>query len=860
MAEPDLAQVNDGYDAYYAQRLWQLLPAVYRTADTDSLDSPGPLHELLDRIGVQLAVVRRSIDRLWADQSIETCDDWVIPYIGDLLGTNLVDKLDPRRQRLDVANTIHFRRRKGTLEVLEELALDVTGWPAHVVEGFRRLARTRHGLDPMVGPAGFPHANPADVATLLRTEGLTGLLTNGPAGGFADLRSRHGALLADTAFDEDFHTADFRVGRGALGHFGIPKLLVFLWRLTSFAVTGSTPVAVTGCTNQFVFDPTGRQIQLFLPQPTVPDDFAATWTSAKEWQVPGPLTSSLETAITDDGTSPPPPVRPPYPNADAVPVRYALNDGAELGSIWPELGRFETKVAPPVSFTVNYNYGFASMVGAGPYDRDLLGDRPAEVGTETIVTGGTGLSAALADLSSMGAGTAGTVTIGDSLTYERAADLVTYEQVAAVGSGTEPITSVLVRAAPATRPVIRAPISNNPKSDNLIWVYTGGAEGDLVLDGLTVSGYDIVLRGSFETVRITACTIDPGTAAARSPGQPPLAVAVDGATLAPGRIFIEADPAAPADEPGSIATLMIDHSIIGPVRTRFGGSVETLTISDSIVQGLPATTGSAYTAADIFDPVLLASGLLANDPLAQKLTAAMPAAAVTALQSYAEGSLASKESGLSQPVLDALNALVAGPSLYDPASFATVNLSAAVLALAQNAGALDPTALAELNRGLLDEAFPVALGVAAIAVADAAATLNRVTVLGRTAAHRLSASDTILRDFTAVDDTQDGCVRLSAYASGSAIPRQYLSAAIPAGAPIFTSDAYGHPGYGQLLETADHSIVDGTADASISAGADNSSEMGAFCADGNPVKEQGLLIKYAEYMPLGLTPVIVHVT
>ncbi len=144
MTEP--AQVNDGYDTYYAERLWQLLPAVYRTSDSDSLDVPGPLRELLDRIGSQLAVVRRSIDRLWADQSIETCDDWVIPYVGDLLGTNLVDKLDPRGQRLDVANTIHFRRRKGTVEVLEELALDVTGWPAHIVEGFRRLARTRHNM------------------------------------------------------------------------------------------------------------------------------------------------------------------------------------------------------------------------------------------------------------------------------------------------------------------------------------------------------------------------------------------------------------------------------------------------------------------------------------------------------------------------------------------------------------------------------------------------------------------------------------------------------------------------------------------------------------------------------------------
>ena len=73
---------------------------------------------------------------------------------------------------------------------------------------------------------------------MLRTEGLTGLLTGGPAGGFADLRSSHGAALAGTAFDESFHMADVRAGRGALGHFGIAELLVFLWRLTSFPVVG----------------------------------------------------------------------------------------------------------------------------------------------------------------------------------------------------------------------------------------------------------------------------------------------------------------------------------------------------------------------------------------------------------------------------------------------------------------------------------------------------------------------------------------------------------------------------------------------------------------------------------------------
>jgi hypothetical protein len=168
--------------------------------------------------------------------------------------------------------------------------------------------------------------------------------------------------------------------------------------------------------------------------------------------------------------------------------------------------------------------------------------------------------------------------------------------------------------------------------------------------------------------------------------------------------------------------------------------------------------------------------------------------------------------------------------------------------------------LTVLNRALLDESFPVALGVAALAVADATTQLTRVTVLGRTAAHRLEASDSILGDFTAVDDIQDGGVRYSAYASGSVLPRQYASAAIPPGAPIFTSSSYGDPGYAQLLETADAAITGGADGASISSGAANSSEMGAFSADLNPLREQGLLTKYAEYMPLGLTPVIIHVT
>ena len=147
--------INDGYAQWYAARLWQLLPAVYRTMDAGPTPgAPGPLQELVNRIGAQAAVVRRSIDRMGENQSIETCDDWVIPYIGDLVATRLVSCLDAAAQRIDVAKTIYYRRRAGTVGLLEELAADIASHDARVVEFFRRMGRTRHQFDP---PAELQH-------------------------------------------------------------------------------------------------------------------------------------------------------------------------------------------------------------------------------------------------------------------------------------------------------------------------------------------------------------------------------------------------------------------------------------------------------------------------------------------------------------------------------------------------------------------------------------------------------------------------------------------------------------------------------------------------------------------------------
>ena len=135
-------------------------------------------------------------------------------------------------------------------------------------------------------------------------EGLVGALTNTQMGGWADLRNVYGAALVDRelssavplagyphmAFDEFFHTADFRRGVGQVGWHNIPRLGVFLWRLESFGVDLTMPVASTTCPGQFTFDPNGRQIPLFAVSSR---NYGNNWTSPAEWQLPTPITRPL---------------------------------------------------------------------------------------------------------------------------------------------------------------------------------------------------------------------------------------------------------------------------------------------------------------------------------------------------------------------------------------------------------------------------------------------------------------------------------------------------------------------------------------------------------------------------------------
>lgn len=273
--------VRDDYPQYFSEKLWHWLPAIYR--ELDETEGGDTLRAFLRALAKQAAFLKRNQDRVWDDGFVELASDWAVPYIGDMVATRLVSALNLRARRVDVAKTIYYRRRKGTLLVLEQLISDMTGWDGKVVEEFRRLARAHHGLD------GMPR---------------TGRLTKTPEGGLADLRSVRGALLRGDPFDEFHYTPDVRRPQGRVGRRGIQKLSFHEYRHHPVQFTGVLPRRLknfAGPRDGFTFDPSGRDVALFSTDQSHPSGLRVAdaqgdwsdWRSADEWQLPRPITCRL---------------------------------------------------------------------------------------------------------------------------------------------------------------------------------------------------------------------------------------------------------------------------------------------------------------------------------------------------------------------------------------------------------------------------------------------------------------------------------------------------------------------------------------------------------------------------------------
>src|SRR5271155_2871369 len=73
----------------------------------------GPLASLMAIFEEQVLALRENLDQLYDDHFIETCADWVAPYVGDLIGYQALHGVTPAiaSPRAEVAHTISYRRR-----------------------------------------------------------------------------------------------------------------------------------------------------------------------------------------------------------------------------------------------------------------------------------------------------------------------------------------------------------------------------------------------------------------------------------------------------------------------------------------------------------------------------------------------------------------------------------------------------------------------------------------------------------------------------------------------------------------------------------------------------------------------------
>lgn len=477
--------------------LYELLPAIYRIRDAEQGE---PLKALLRVIGEQVTLVEEDIARLYDNAFIETCEDWVVPYIAELVGYQPVHEagepgdvgteqgaarnkiLIPRRE---VANTIRYRRRKGTLALLELLANDIAGWPARAVEFYKLLGWTQ----------ALNHVH------LER-------------GGTVDLRNGNQLGLLDSPFDQLAHTVDVRRINSQLsvGRHNIPSVGVFVWRLKSYTVT-QTPACCVEAEGPhcFTFSVLGNDAPLFVkPEPETDPTHIAN-----EFNLPVPIRRSalaehrnrlygesnsfyIWTGVKRGKTV----VLEPVPSHKIIPAdlsgwQYLPRRGKV--AVDPVLGRiaFPAQQAPKNGVWVSYCYGFSADIGGGEYDRSL--SQPATYELYRVSQAGPldTLAKALKQWGEMKPVHA-VIEIDDSRVYVEPIHIE-------FADGQE---SLQLRAANGKRPVIRLLDWQTNQPDAL--TVMGKAGERFVLDGLMVTGRGMQLSGDLKQMIIRHATLVPG--------------------------------------------------------------------------------------------------------------------------------------------------------------------------------------------------------------------------------------------------------------------------------------------------------------------------------------------------------------
>ena len=367
LKDAQLAQLSPADSAQLRALL--AMPTPLSAANQQQLDlltakARGPLQSLLMLVAEQLAVVAADLDQLYEDQFIETCAPWVIPYIGDLIGYKPVNGVAPAvaSPRAEVAHTISFRRRKGTVLVLEQLARDVTGWGAHAVEFFKLLTCTQY----------MKHIRPYNHST-------------------ANLRNWKLGEYLDTGFDAVAHSVDVRRVAVERGRYNIPNVGIFLWSLNGYSLTMSpaTPLsanAVAGSAQCFRINSLGADMPLFNNPVSQGSDITA---AAQPANVPDRLRRRVLCEDIQSGTGA---VYYGAGNSLALYVNGALLDPNQIqvcdlsgadgswanlpkagssysAAVDPQLGRIALPPQTNPKVLASSYYGFNGDMGGGEYPR-----------------------------------------------------------------------------------------------------------------------------------------------------------------------------------------------------------------------------------------------------------------------------------------------------------------------------------------------------------------------------------------------------------------------------------------------------------------------------------------------------------
>lgn len=566
--------------------LFALLPAIHRLRDGELAQSlglaRGPLEELLAVFAEQFAVADEQLAQLYDDLFIETCAEWMVPYIGDLIGVEALHGVAPKvaSARAEVAHTIAMRRRKGTALVLEQLARDVTGWDARAVEYFQRLATTQHMNHPRLHNLSVTRIR--DAAAL---EWLGG------------------------AFDGSARTVDVRRIESGRGRHNIANIGLFLWRIRAHPRTLAPAARIAP--RCYRASPLGQDAPLYN-RPLAEDDITHL---AEPDNVPLPLSRrrlardlALHHGQRADAAAA---VDNPNPSLELwvdgaliarnrVRVCNLSDDGGGWAhtpppdghyAIDPVLGRIALPgdAADPAEVRLTWHEGFSADIGGGEYERGAqLPLPPAGVPIARVPQD----AATIADALALVAGN-GVVEISDGRRYSETLDITVADD-----------GHVTLRAANRCRPLLAL----------TGLTLRGGRDSACTLDGLLISDAALEvppdapgMPNTLARLTLIDCTLVPGRAlnadaSPAQPGQPSLRLAlpglattlvrtITGGIRADDRSRVEAvDSVIDACDPTLVALAAADDSGAGAALSLAGCTVvgklhvaEVGTISNSIL-------------------------------------------------------------------------------------------------------------------------------------------------------------------------------------------------------------------------------------------------------------------------------------